>query len=59
MNLFKNFVDLQHHDDDNIENILFSPISLYYSLALAHLGAEGDTRDELAHILGAPSDEQT
>lgn len=34
-------------------NINYSPLSLYYALALAASGAEGETADELLSLLGA------
>ena len=34
------------------ENINYSPLSLYYALALAASGAEGDTQKELLSLLG-------
>lgn len=34
-------------------NSCYSPLSLYYALALAATGAEGSTRDELLALLGA------
>ena len=36
-------------------NRMYSPLSLYYALALANEGAAGQTRDEIASVLGAPS----
>lgn len=37
----------------NGTNRCYSPLSLYYALALAATGAEGSTRDELMTLLGA------
>ncbi len=37
---------------DEDKNILFSPVDLYTATALAHLGAEGESRKKLATILG-------
>ena len=36
-------------------NELYSPMSLYYALTLAAVGAEGETQQELLTILGEPS----
>ncbi|MDI9483719.1 MAG: serpin family protein, partial [Bacillota bacterium] len=33
-------------------NGCYSPLSLYYALALATIGAEGTTKDELLNVLG-------
>ena len=41
--------------DDAKANRMYSPLSLYYALALANEGAAGQTRDEIASVLGAPS----
>ena len=37
---------------DNKNNINYSPVSMYYALALAATGAKGDTRNEMLDILG-------
>ncbi len=37
---------------DNNENIVYSPLSLYYALALAASGAEGETREQMLDVLG-------
>lgn len=37
---------------DNEENANYSPVSLYYALALAASGAEGETEEELLTLLG-------
>lgn len=37
------------------ENSCYSPLSLYYALALAASGAGGETRDELLSLMGADS----
>ncbi len=37
----------------NKENVNFSPLSLYYALAVAASGAEGETASELLSLLGA------
>lgn len=51
-------------DDDSVANgageidpanRMYSPISLYYALALANEGAVGQTRDEIDAVLGAPA----
>lgn len=34
------------------ENIVYSPLSLYYALALAATGAEGSTKEEMLELLG-------
>ena len=34
------------------ENVVYSPLSLYYALALAAAGAEGTTREEMLDVLG-------
>lgn len=39
---------------DGQENLLYSPISLYYTLALAAEGAGGETRKEILNILHYP-----
>lgn len=39
-------------------NLHFSPLSFYYASALAAIGAEGSTRDELFALLGVDSKEQ-
>lgn len=39
------------------ENMNYSPLSLYYALALATTGAESDTEDELLDLLGMPDSE--
>ena len=39
------------------ENINYSPLSLYYALALATTGAESDTEKELLDLLGMPDSE--
>ena len=39
---------------DADENSTYSPISLYYALALATQGAAGQTADEMNAVLGAP-----
>lgn len=44
----KTAAELFHESD---ENIVYSPVSLYYSLALAASGASGDTQSELLSIL--------
>ncbi len=36
------------------ENDCYSPLSLYYALAMAGTGAEGDTRREFENVLNAP-----
>ncbi|WP_101721208.1 serpin family protein [Eggerthella timonensis] len=36
-------------------NRMYSPLSLYYALALANEGAAGQTRDEIDAVLGAPA----
>lgn len=36
-------------------NRMYSPLSLYYALALANEGAAGQTRDEIDALLGAPA----
>ncbi|MBH1941500.1 serpin family protein [Mobilitalea sibirica] len=38
-------------------NVNYSPLSLYYALALAGTGAEGKTKDELLQLLGTQSSE--
>ena len=38
------------------ENMLLSPISVYYSLAILANGAAGNTKDELEQLLGLPTD---
>lgn len=35
-------------------NLVFSPIAIYHSLAMAYLGARGQTAEELAEVLDAP-----
>lgn len=39
------------------DNINYSPLSLYYALALAASGARGDTQKELLSLLGVADDE--
>lgn len=39
---------------DGQENKIFSPVSLYYALSLASLGAGGDTKEQLLTLLQAP-----
>lgn len=39
---------------DKGKNISYSPLSLYYALAVAATGAGGDTRDQLLAVLGVP-----
>lgn len=39
---------------EETENSTYSPISLYYALALATQGAAGQTADEMNAVLGAP-----
>ena len=34
------------------ENVIYSPLSLYYALALACNGAEGETQEEMLELLG-------
>ncbi len=41
--------------DSDKANVNYSPTSLYYALAVAALGAEGETQDELLTLLGADS----
>ena len=43
---------------DGTENINYSPISLYYALAMATNGAEGETEKELLSLLGVSSKEE-
>ena len=38
-------------------NVLISPYSLETALAMAYAGAEGDTRAEMARVLGFPADD--
>lgn len=38
-------------------NVLFSPINIYTALALLHLGADGNTRNEIARLMGLPTDD--
>jgi serine protease inhibitor len=40
------------------KNYCYSPLSLYYALALATTGAGGGTRDELLSVLGMPNTEE-
>lgn len=37
---------------DSDENMVYSPLSLYYALALAASGAEGTTQDQILAVLG-------
>lgn len=37
---------------DSKENMVYSPLSLYYALALAASGAEGSTKEEMLALLG-------
>ncbi len=39
------------------ENINYSPVSLYYALAMAATGAEGETKDQLLSLLGVQDTE--
>lgn len=39
---------------DAVENINYSPLSLYYALSLAASGAKGDTGEQLLTLLGVP-----
>ncbi|MCI8550288.1 MAG: serpin family protein [Lachnospiraceae bacterium] len=39
------------------ENINYSPVSLYYALAMAATGAEGETKEELLSLLGVQDTE--
>jgi serpin B len=39
---------------DRSGNVNYSPLSLYYALAMAAFGAEGETADELLALLGMP-----
>lgn len=36
------------------ENVVFSPMGIYLTLALAHLGANGQTRNEVGDAMGLP-----
>lgn len=36
------------------KNIIFSPVNIYNAMALVFAGADGDTEDELAEVLGLP-----
>ena len=38
------------------QNVIFSPISIYWTLALIHFGATDNTRKEIAQALGIPQD---
>lgn len=40
------------------ENVIFSPIGIYLNLASAHLGANGQTRNEICDVMGLPKDSQ-
>lgn len=43
---------------DRKENTVYSPLSLYYALALAASGAEGETQEEMLDVLGMDNVEQ-
>ncbi|XP_065219526.1 leukocyte elastase inhibitor-like [Planococcus citri] len=47
---------VQHADQG--ENVIFSPIGIYASLALTHLGSNGETRKEIGNVMGLPSDSE-
>lgn len=36
------------------KNVIFSPLNIYNGMALVFAGADGDTEDELAEVLGLP-----
>lgn len=40
------------------DNVVISPLSVYFSLALTHLGSAGTTRDEITNVMGLPKDEK-
>lgn len=40
---------------DYNKNVLLSPVSLYYAVALVGCGAEGETKDEFLNLLGVDS----
>lgn len=42
----------------DVENRNYSPVSLYYALALAAQGAEGDTKEEFLAVLGMHDQEE-
>ncbi len=44
--------------NENAGNVNYSPLSLYYALAIAATGAEGETLEELLDILGMSSKEE-
>lgn len=44
--------------NDSKDNMNFSPISLYFALALAGSGSQGATREEIYELLGAETDEE-
>lgn len=42
-------------DEVKDENIIFSPFSIQLCIALAHLGASGETANEIGHVIGYSS----
>ncbi|XP_065215767.1 antichymotrypsin-2-like [Planococcus citri] len=50
--LFSKFI---HDDLKPGENMLFSPLNIYTTLALLHLGSNGETKRELSDALGIPA----
>ncbi len=44
---------------DPAENALLSPYSIQLALAMAYAGADGDTRTEMARVLGFPADDNS
>jgi serpin B len=47
-----------HQNAKPEDNLLISPMNIYTALAFLHLGAAGNTRNELADVLGLPKDDQ-
>ena len=41
------------------ENVIFSPIGIYASLAVTHLASNGQTKNEIGNIMGLPDDWET
>ncbi|XKL64133.1 hypothetical protein PGB90_004219 [Kerria lacca] len=54
VNLHKYLMEQNFEQGDNV---VISPLSVYFSLALTHLGSAGTTRDEITNVMGLPKDE--